>query len=103
MEVLGVLVAMAFSSAPFAIIGGVLFYSHHVAERRNRAWAHVARTLGLYYVKDRVWGTLNGHEVQLRTEYRGSGKSRHLVTVIAAGFDPPLDLGLQITQHGFFL
>jgi hypothetical protein len=101
MEVLAVLITMAFSTAPIAIIGGVLLYTKHLAERRNRVWSRVARTLGLHYVKDCVWGTLDGHEVQLRTEYRGSGKSRHLVTVIAAGWSPPLDLGLHITQHAF--
>lgn len=98
---LPVLVVGLFMTTPIALIAAAFAWGNHVTERRNRAWARVAQGLGLYYAADRVWGKLDGQLVQLRLEWRGSGKSRTAYTVIASGLTPPLDLGLSIHPEGF--
>ncbi|MBI2896985.1 MAG: hypothetical protein HYY06_25735 [Deltaproteobacteria bacterium] len=102
MEAILILVAAGVSLAiPVGLIVGVVAWSSHVGKRRAAAWARLAQRLGLTYGNGTVYGQLEGQAVRLVTEVRGSGKSRHTVTVVSSHVFPAFDLGLAVSRHGF--
>lgn len=90
---LGIIGLLVFAVATSAI---------NMRKQREDAWARVAHGLGLQVAGGVVFGRLNGQQVSLRTEVRGSGKSKKTYTVVASALTLPLDLGLRVTQQGFF-
>jgi hypothetical protein len=98
-----ILIASVFSLAtPIGIVIGIVMWSANTRKRREAAWARVAHNLGLSFAQGSVFGRLQGRQVSLRTETRGSGKSQTTYTVVSSALSLPLDLGLNITQQGYF-
>lgn len=99
--IISLLVAGFTTAVPVAVIVGLLAWSARVTKRRRAAFAAVAQSLGLRMLGDRVFGVLDGQPVELGIEWRGSGKSKKMYTVVQGRLVPPLDLGLYVSQRGF--
>ena len=70
---------------------------------RYAAWSKVANQLGLEHGgRTTLSGQLHGQRVRASIVTRGSGDSRSTYTVVRADLYPPLDLGLDVREHGFF-
>jgi hypothetical protein len=102
-ESLALLVALAiFVAIPVMLVVVIVLWAQKVGREREATWTRVARRLGLEYARGTVFGSLDGQQVSLRTETRGSGKSKRTYTVVTSMLSLPLDLGLRVTQQGYF-
>ncbi|NUQ76301.1 MAG: hypothetical protein HUU21_22410 [Polyangiaceae bacterium] len=102
-ETLALLLVLAILVAvPVLLVVAIVLWAINQQKQRDAAWERVARRLGLEYANRVVYGLLNGQQVSLRTETRGSGKSRQTYTVVSSMPPQWLDLGLQVTTKGFF-
>lgn len=95
--VLAILVAV-----PVMLVVALVLWAANRQKQRDTAWGRMAQALGLEFANRVVYGQLDGQQVSLRTEMRGSGKSRQTYTVVSSVLSLPFDLGLQVTQPGLF-
>jgi hypothetical protein len=94
--VLAILVAV-----PVMLVVAIFVGLSNQNKQRDATWARVAQRLGLELANRVVYGRLEGQQVSLRIEVRGSGKSRQTYTVASSTLSLPLDLGLRVTKQGF--
>lgn len=102
-ESLALLVALAILvSVPVTLVVVLILFTRSARREREAKWARLARKLELNYANGVVFGRLQGQQVNLRLETRGSGKSKQVYTVVSSMPSLPLDLGLHVTHQGYF-
>lgn len=100
-------ILMLFLLLPLLIGLPMIYLAVQHRKKRIQSWIALAERLGLSYAEEgydqpAIRGTLGGRPVSARCEQRGSGKSRHYVTVLRVELDPSAPLGLQLSPEGLF-
>lgn len=86
-----------------AFAGFILWAHHHLEQQRIAVWTEVASRMKLDFDGLRMSGAIGEINLEIYTETRGSGKSKHHYTVFVAGLDRKVPAGLRITYEGVFL
>jgi hypothetical protein len=82
------------------LLGGGFAWSVMKSAKRRANWAVLAESLGLDHLDDILVGMLDGFLVTVSVEQRGSGKSRHEVTVFKTDIEANLPAGMAIVSEG---